>query len=162
MKLYSGLLLLTISLWSSPIFAEYCTVSKSGTNLCRFSIAAGTANKASIMISYTNKGWSIMVAAFVDDWVMIEGDARIKIGKGEVQTIKHLITHKDIVDGGGLMEAAVYAVSEDMLHEIADSSGSVRLWLPALESEERKVKVWSGRFSKLNEFIAETKSVLGL
>ncbi len=103
-----------------------------------------------------------MAAIFVTEFVMLEGDASVKLGRTELQGLEYVRTRRDMLTSGMYMEAGVYKVSEEFLHALANSKGTVRLYLPASESEDQKIKATAGKFSKLEDYIAETKAALGL
>lgn len=103
-----------------------------------------------------------MVVIFLDEFAMVEDDAKVKIGKGEKQNMKFVTTHRDITPEGLVMEAAVYQVSEELLHNLSNADGKVRFYLAASQAKEQQVPVVASRFSKLDEYVAETKSALGL
>ena len=162
MKTLCTIILTVVFLWSSSLSAEYCKFDDTGrVRSCEFKIS-GLKKDSQIIISYTQTGWSLMAVVFVKEFVFVEGDASIKIGKSELQTMEYVTTRRDIVYGAGMMEAAVFRVSEELLHKLANSDGTVRLYLPAAESKDREIKATASKFSKLDEYIAETKLALGL
>ena len=93
---------------------------------------------------------------------MLEGDAKIKMGDGEIKTIPYVTTRKDITSTEELIEAVVYHPSEELLREIGESGGMIKFWLPSTQGEELEVKFRAMRFKNLDKFIAETKETLGL
>ena len=103
-----------------------------------------------------------MLAFFLDDWLMLEGDAKIQMGDGEIKTIPYVTTRKDVTSQELLIEAVVYRADEKLLRELNESSGWIRFWVPSSEGEELEVKFLAKRFKKLDKFIAETKETLGL
>jgi len=152
---------MAIALWSSPVSAGFCKYDSSGrVRSCEFKVT-GLKKQSQVVISYTQEGWSLMAVIFIDEFVFVEGDASIKIGKRELQNLEYVATRRDVVVGG-MMEAGVYKVNEEMLHQIANSDGGIRLYLAASESEDRVIKANASRFSDLEDYIAETKTVLGL
>ena len=158
--LYTALLSLVI-LWSPAIFAKYCKYNDAGrVRSCEFKVT-GLKNNSQIIISYTQQGWSLMAVIYIDEFVLVEGDARIKIGKNEPRTLEYVKTSRD-VSGGKMVEAAVFLTSEDVLHEIANSSRAIRIYLPAAEAEDQVIKANDSRFDGLEDYIAETKAAVGL
>ncbi len=103
-----------------------------------------------------------MAVVFVKDFVMVEGDASIRIGKGEIHNLEYVNTHRDITPGGMMMEAAIYRVSEELLQILGNSSGRIRFRLSASEAKDQEIKAMGGNFSELDEYIAETKATLGI
>lgn len=161
MKTFTAALLTLGIVWSLPAAAEFCRYDNSGkVRSCEFKVT-GLKKQSQIVISYTQQGWSLMAVVFVDEFVFVEGDARIEIGKENTQNLEYVTTRRDVVPGG-LMEAGVFKVSEELLHDIANSDGGIRIYLPASEGEEQRIKANDSRFSDLEEYIAETKTVLGL
>jgi len=157
------LLLMAILLWSPSISAKYCKQNSSGkTTSCRFSDNTGRPHDATISISYTQQGWSLMLAFYIEDWLMLEGDAKIKMGDGEVKTIPYVTTRKDITSTEQLIEAVVYRPSEELLREISEAGGMIKFWLPSTLGEELEVKFRAMRFKNLDKFVDETKETLGL
>lgn len=162
MKILYAITLTVIFLWSAPLSAEYCKYDDAGrVKSCEFKIS-GLKKDSQIIISYTQQGWSLMAVIFVKEFVFVEGEGRIEIGKKALQNMEYVTTRRDIVYGAGMMEAAVFRVSEELLHQLANSDGTVRIYLPATESKDRVIKATAGKFSELDEYIAETKEVLGL
>jgi hypothetical protein len=162
-KALSTVLLLAIFLWSPQVSAEYCKTNAS-TDLisCRYSDHNGKPHNASLTISYTRQGWSMMIAIFVDDWLMLEGDASIQMGDDKVRELKYITSHKDLTEQGALMEAVTFLVSEELLLEMQSSKGTFRITLPAKEADDLELKFWAKRYKKLDKFIAETKAALGI
>ena len=162
MKTLCTILLTALFIWSAPLSAKYCKTDDAGnTRSCSYS-AIGSPDKTQIIVSYTQQGWSMMFAVFVEEFVLIEGDAKFQVDKGEIRTLKHVNTHRDLTTDGLLMEAPIYSIDEALLHEIKNSGGKVRFWLTATESKDIEIDVWTRKFSKLDEYIAETKATLGL
>lgn len=146
----------------SPVFAEYCVVKSGRESIsCTYKINRIPKN-TQIIISYTKHGWSMMIAVFLDEFAMIEGDATVKPGKGEIQIIEHLTTQRDMTPAGLMMEAPIYQVSEELLRELGNAKGKVRFWLSASEAKdgEVEVEVAASLFSDIDEYIAETKTEL--
>ena len=103
-----------------------------------------------------------MIAVFLEDWLMLEGDASIQMGDDKVRELKYVTSHKDLTEQGALMEAVTFMVSEELLLEMQSSKGTFRITLPAKEADDLELKFWAKRYKKLDEFIAETKSRLGI
>lgn len=163
MKILWTAIFVTMFLWSSPVAAEYCTVSPgTDVNSCIFETGR-MPNNTQVIISYTKQGWALMIAVFFSEFAMIEGDAKVKIGKGELQNMKFVSTRRDMVANGLLMEAALYKVTEAQLHELGYARGKIRFWLAASEAKngEVEVKVKSSHFNDIEAYIAETKTALG-
>lgn len=162
MKTIWTIILVVMFLWCSPASAEYCKF-KSDSNIrsCTYKIDRIQHN-TQIIISYTNHGWSMMIAVFLDEFAMIEGDATVKPGKGtEIQSIEHITTRRDMTPEGLMMEAPFYKVSEELLHDLGKAKGKVRFWLTASLLKDEEVEVAAGLFSDIEAYIAETKTVLG-
>ena len=103
----------------------------------------------------------MMIAVFLDDFVMIEGDAKVKPGKGKMLSIKHFTTHRDVTPEGLMMEAPIYLVTETQLRELGSAKGKVRFYLSASDSkDEEEVEVAASLFSDIDAYITETKTVL--
>lgn len=161
MKTLYTIILAAAFLWTSPLYAEYCRYNDAGkVRSCEFKVT-GLKKHSQIVVSYTQQGWSLMAVIYVDEFVFVEGDARLEIGKNEPRTLEYVNTRRDVV-GGSMMEAGVFKISEEVLHEIANADGGIRIYLPALESEELRIKANDSRFSGLEDYIAETKAALGL
>ena len=162
MKTLLTMLLVALFIWSPPLSAKFCkTDSSTGIVLCRFTDTTGRPHDATIAISLTKQGWAMTIALFLEDWIMLEGDAKVKVGKSDIQTIPYVNTHRDITADNRLMEAGVYLVSEELLMEMNQSGGKITFWLPANDTEEQEIKFLALRFSKLDEFIEEAKTTLG-
>ena len=105
----------------------------------------------------------MMIAVFLDEFAIIEGDAKAKIKKGEFHTLKYSAIRRDMLYTGRVMEAPVYLVDEEFLHELNDAKGKVRFFVAASESKKDvEVEVAAGLFSGINEYIDETKTLLGV
>ncbi len=105
----------------------------------------------------------MMIVVFLDEFAMIEGDATVKPGKGgEIQSIEYVTIRRDMTPGGRLMEAPIYRVSEELLHELGKAKGKARFWLAASSSKDIEVEVAARLFSGIDEYIAETKAKLGV
>lgn len=162
MKTTCIFILLAMFLWCSPVSAEYCTFnSEKNLTSCIYKIDRIQHN-TQIVISYTRKGWSMMIAVFLEEFAMIEGDATVRAGRGEIQSIKHVTTHRDMTPEGKMMEAPIYLVSEAQLREFGNSRGKIRFWLSASDSEDEEVKVAASLFSDIEAYIAETKTELSV
>lgn len=162
MKIIWTFIIVMLFLWCSPVSAEYCTVKSDGKSTsCIYKISRIPKN-TQIVISYTQQGWSMLIAVFLDEFVMIEGDATVKPGRGEIQSIEHVTTRRDMTPEGLLMEAPIYRVSEELLRELGNSRGKIRFWLAASESKDKEVEVAASLFSDIDEFIDETKAKLDI
>ena len=155
-------ILLAIFSWSSPVSAEYCTF-KADKNVrsCIYKINRIQHN-SQIIISYTRQGWTMMIVVFLDDFSTIEGDAKVRPGKGEMLSIKHVATQRDVTPDGLLMEASIYLVTEAQLRELGSAKGKVRFYLSSSDSKDEEVEVAASLFSDIDAYIAETKTVLGV
>ena len=103
----------------------------------------------------------MMIAVFLEEFAMIEGDAKVKSSAGGVQSIEHITTRRDMTPGGRMMEAAIYKVSESQLRELGNSRGKVRFYLNgSLSGKDEEVEVAASLFSDIDEYIDETKTVL--
>jgi hypothetical protein len=147
--------------WSPLALSEYCTVNE-GNNArsCIFRVDR-IPNNTQIIISYTQQGWSMMIAVFFDEFAIIEGTARVKFHKGETFEIEHVNTRRDMTPTGRMMEAAMYKVSEELLHEMGRASGKIRFYLATDVTGEEEVEVHAKLFSEIDNYIAETKEELG-
>jgi len=153
-------ILLAIILWSPAASAEYCNVSSGGDETsCIYKINRIPKN-SQITISYTQQGWSMMIVVFLKEFAMIEGDAKVKTKNGEMQSIEYISTRRDMT-GGRLMEAAVYLVSEPLLHELGNAKGKVRFYLTATDAKKDvEVEVAASNFEDIDAYISETKTLL--
>ena len=106
----------------------------------------------------------MMIAVFLDEFAMIEGDATVQPGKRkDIQSIEYVTTHRDMTPEGLMMEAPIYRVSEQLLHELGEAKGKVRFWLAGNSSKkDEEVEVAAGLFSDIDAYISETKTVLGV
>jgi len=106
----------------------------------------------------------MLIAVFLKEFAMIEGDAKVKTKGGEIDTIEYITTRRDMTHGGSMMEAPMYRVSEELLRKWGNSSGKVRFLLSATQAKghEVEVEVAASRFSDIDAYIAETKNVLGV
>lgn len=160
MKTFWTLILLAIFLWSSPVSAEYCTVSSEGRSTSCVFKTKRTPKDAQIVVSYTQQGWSMMVAVFLKEFAMIEGDSKVKTKKGEMYSIEYVTTRRDMTPAGKVMEAPVYIASEELLHELSNAKGKVQFWLSAEKPKEVEAEFAASLFEDLDAYIAETKMVL--
>ena len=163
MKTFWTLIILTISLWCSPVFAEYCGVSSIDRDTSCIFKTERTNKDAQIIVSYTQQGWSMKVAVFFKkEFPMIEGDSKVQIKNGETHDIEYVSTRRDITLNRGrrMMEESAYLVSEALLHELSNAKGKVKFLLSAEESKEVEVEFSASLFEDLDAYIAETKMVL--
>ena len=160
MKSFWITILLALAFWSSTAFAEYCKVSPENSKTsCIYKINRIPRN-TQIILSYTQQGWSMMIVVFRDEFAIIDGDARVATKDGEEYTIQHVSTRRDMVSGK-MMEAALYMVSEQLLHDLAGAKGKVRFYLAADEVKKGvEVEVAASPFEDLEAYIAETKTML--
>ncbi len=163
MKFPMALISLIVWLWCPPASAEYCTVEAEGKNRsCIFKVDRIPHN-SQIIISYTKQGWSMLIVVFMDEFAIIEGPATVKTKGGEPHTIEHIKTQRDMLSSGRMMEAAIYTVSEELLHELGQASGKVRFWLQGEEiKKDKEVEVAASLFSDMDAFIEETKTELAI
>jgi hypothetical protein len=161
MKIFLTLILLALFLWCPQLSAKYCNVSNEGASTSCIYTTKRTPKNSQVVISYTKQGFSMMVAVFMDEFAMVEGDAKARTKKGELHELKYITIRRDMMHTGRVMEAPVYLVSEGFLHELSNAKGKVRFWLSALESKDVEVEVAAGLFSGIDDYIAETKSLLG-
>lgn len=159
MKAIWMFVLLTVFLWSSVASAEYCKVGSGGKETsCVYKI---NSKNSQIIISHTQRGWSMMIKVFLEDFAMIEGDAKVKTKNGEMQNIEYVSTSRDMA-GRRTMEAAVYMVSEELLHELGNAKGKIRFYLAGTNTKQDvEVKVAASDFEDIDAYISETKSILG-
>lgn len=164
MKTNCILILAAIFLWCSPLSAEYCTTKPdSNATSCMYKIDR-IANGSQILITYTRQGWSMMIVVFMDEFAMIEGNATVKPGRGEeIQSIEYVTTRRDMTWEGLMMEAPLFKVSEQLLHEFGNARGKVRFWLPGTAiKKDKEIEVAAGLFSDIEAYISETKTELGV
>ena len=147
-------------LWGTPAAAEYCTVKSAGKETSCIFKTERTPKDAQVVISYTQQGWSMMVAVFLKDFAMIEGDSRVEIKKGPTHSIEYISTRRDMTTNRRLMEAPVYLVSEELLHDLGSAKGKVRFWLSAEKPKEVEVEVAASLFEDIDAYMEETKEVL--
>jgi hypothetical protein len=160
MKPFWTLILLAIFLWSSPVSAEYCTVSAEGKSTSCVFKTKRTPKDAQVVVSYTQQGWSMMVAVFLKEFAMIEGDSKVKTKNGEMYSLEYVTIHRDMTPSGKVMEAPVYIASEELLHELSSAKGKVRFWLSGEKPKEVEVEFAASLFEDLDAYVAETRMVL--
>jgi hypothetical protein len=162
MKTLLTIMFVAMFSWSAPVAAKFCNVNEAeNKTLCRYK-ATRLPDNAQIFITYTDQGFSMMIVIFLKEFAMVEGDARMKTRKGEVQTLEYITTHHDMTPEGLMMEAAVYKVTEAMLRELGNARGKVKFWLPANDTKEQELKIAASKFEELEAYIEETKTILGL
>ena len=160
MKTFWTLILLAIFLWSSPVSAEYCTVSAEGNSTSCIFKTKRTPKNAQVVVSYTQQGWSMMVAVFLKEFAMLEGDSKVKTKKGEMYSLEYVTTRRDMTPAGKVMEAPVYIASEALLHELSSAKGKVRFWLSGENPKEVEAEFAASLFEDLDAYVAETRMVL--
>lgn len=160
MKPFWIVISVAILFWCSPAAAEYCTVKSAGNETSCIFKTKRNPKDSQIIISYTQQGWSMMIAVFLKEFAMIEGDSRVEIKKGPTHGIEYVSTRRDMTPGGRMMEAPVYLVSESLLHDLANAKGKTRFWLSAEKPREVEVEIAASLFSDIEAYIAETKTVL--
>lgn len=162
MKILITVLFVVMFSWSAPAAAKFCTVNEAeNKTICRYK-ATRLPDNAQIFITYTNEGYSMMIVIFLEEFAMLEGDARMKTKKGDMQTLEYITTHHDMTPEGLMMEAGIYKVSESMLRELGNAKGKVRFWLPANDTKDQELKIAASKFDELEAYIEETKATLGL
>lgn len=160
MKAFWTLISVAVLFWCSPAAAEFCTVKSDGTETSCIFKTKRTPKDAQVVISYTQQGWSMMVAVFLKEFAMVEGDSRVEIKKGPTHTMEYVSTRRDMTPRGRVMEAPVYMVTEALLHDLGSAKGKVRFWLSADKPKELEVEVAASLFEDIEAYIAETKMVL--
>ena len=160
MKAFWTLILVATLPWCSPALAEYCTVKSDGTETSCIFKTKRTPKDSQVVISYTQQGWTMMVAVFRKDFAMIEGDSRVEIKKGPTHNIEYVSTRRDLTFDRRVMEAPVYIVSEALLHDLGSAKGKTRFWLSADKPKEVEVEIAASLFADIEAYIAETKTVL--
>lgn len=104
----------------------------------------------------------MMIAVFLKEFAMLDGDSKAKTKKGEMHDLKFVTIRRDMTLSRRMMEAPVYIVDEALLHEMANAKGKIRFWLTAEKpKDEVEVEFSAGLFEGLDEYVAETKMVLG-
>ena len=160
MKTFWTLILLATALVSSPAMAEFCTVSSEGNSTSCVFKTERTPKNAQVVVSYTQQGWSMMVAVFLEEFAMVEGDSKVKTKKGEMYSLEYVTTRRDMTPAGKVMEAPVYLASEELLHELSNAKGKVRFWLSAEKPKEVEAEFAASLFEDLDAYVAETRMVL--
>lgn len=149
---------------SASLYANYCeTDDFDNTTTCALTIETKSGLYGSkiiflITLGKEDSNWLLMTYMVFEDWAYIKGDAKIKIDGGEVQTITHITTQRDVIDGDVVVEAAIYSPSEDLLNAIADSKEEIWLRLPS-GSGSHDLKSPSSKFSKLRALMSEVKAL---
>lgn len=162
MKTLWVLVTASIFLWSAPVFAKYCMVKPEDQSTSCVFTTKRNPKDAQIVISYTRQGWSMMIAVFLKEFAMLDGNSKAKTKKGEMHELRFVNIRRDMTLNRRMMEAPVYLVDEALLHDMANAKGKVRFWLMAEKpKDEVEVEFSSGLFEELDEYIAETKMVLG-
>jgi len=152
---------LSIFLWCSTASAEYCTVKPENNSTSCIFTTKRNPKDAQIVVSYTQQGWSMMIAVFLkEDFAMIEGDSKVKIKKGDTHSLQYVSTRRDMTTTGRMMEAPIYMVTEAALHDLSNAKGKVRFWLTADDPKEVEVEFAAGLLEDLDAYVAETKMVL--
>jgi hypothetical protein len=160
MKTFLTLVLLAVFLWCSPVLAEFCNAgSESGATSCVFRTGDSSKDKR-IVVTYTPQGWALTVTVTLDEFAMIEGDAKAQTKDGEMYNLEYVTTRRDVGYRREVKEMPVFLVSEAFLHELGSGKGKVTFLLSADNPKEVEVKFSSGKFDDIGAFIAETKIVL--
>ena len=103
-----------------------------------------------------------MIAVFLkEEFAMIGGDSTVKTKNGETHELKFVTIRRDMTINRRIMEAPVYLVDEALLHDMANAKGKVRFWLTAEKPKEVEAEFSSKLFKGLDDYVAETKMVLG-
>jgi len=161
MKAFWVLISASLLFWGSPAAAEYCSIESEGKDISCIFKTERTPKDTQVVISHTQQGWSMMVAVFLKEFAMIEGDSRVEIKKGPTHSIEYVTTRRDMTTDRRMMEAPVYLVSEELLHDLASAKGKAYFWLSAEKPKEVKVEVATSLFEDIDAYVEETKSVLG-
>ncbi|MDH3902477.1 MAG: hypothetical protein OES90_04575 [Xanthomonadales bacterium] len=160
MKTFLTIFLLTVSLWCSPVFAEFCNVDfENGATACTFKTDY-TSKNSRIAVTYTPQGWAMTVTVVLGEFVMFEGDAKAHTKDGEMYNLEYVSTSRDMAPRRLVKEMPVYLVSEAFLRELGSAKGKVMFLLSAEDPKEVEVKFSSGLFEDIDAFIEETKTVL--
>lgn len=161
MKAFWTVLLLAAVVWSAPASANYCNVDTEDNKTSCIYKADHIPKGTQIVISFTRQGFSMMIVVFLDDFAIIEGDAKVQTRHGEPHTIKYVSTRRDMVQGK-MMEAALYLVDEAVLEELGQAKGKVHFYLANTDAKKDvDVEVAASNFEDIGAYIAETKTVLG-
>jgi len=159
-KVFWTILFLAAINWATPVFATYCKVDTADDKTTCIYKADRIPKNTQIIISYTQQGWSMMIVVFLDDFAMIEGDAKVETKDGEAYTLRYVSTRRDMTHGK-MMEAALYMVDESVLRELGQAKGKVHFYLANTDAKEDvDVKVAASNFEDIDAYIAETKTVL--
>ena len=162
MKALWVLVTASVFLWSAPVFAEYCTVKPEDKSTSCVFTTKRNPKDAQIIVSYTKQGWSMMIAVFLKkEFAIIGGDSTAKTKNGEIHELKFVTIRRDMTINRRIMEAPVYLVDEALLHDMANAKGKVRFWLTAEKPKEVEAEFSSKLFKGLDDYVAETKMVLG-
>ena len=162
MKTFLTFCLAACLLWTPSAFPKYCNMNEGGNaRSCVYRVDRIPKN-TQIIISYTQQGWSMMIAVFFDEFAIIEGTAKVKIHKGDTFDIEHVSTRRDMTPSGRMMEAAIYKVSEELLREMGRAKGKIRIYLATDVTGEEEVEVAAKLFHDLDAYIEETKAELGV
>jgi hypothetical protein len=102
----------------------------------------------------------MMVAVFLEEFAMIEGDSKVETKKGEMYSLKYVTIRRDMTHTGKMMEAPVYLASEELLHELSNAKGKVRFWLSGEKPKEVEAEFAAILFKDLDAYVAETRMVL--
>jgi hypothetical protein len=161
MKAFWVLISASLLFWGSPVAAEFCSVKSEGKDISCIFKTERTPKDTQVVISYTQQGWSMMVAVFLKEFAMVEGDSRVEIKKGPTHTMKYVTTRRDMTTDRRMMEAPVYLVSEELLHDLGSAKGKTRFFLSAEKPKEVEVEIAASLFEDIDAYVEETKSVLG-
>lgn len=160
MKVLGTIILLAITLWTAPVYAKYCERNPSTDRIsCKFVDTNGKPHNASMTLTLTREGYSMMIAVFVEEWFMLGGATTVQMGDAEPVEIQYKGTRRDMTEQGRLMEAAVFLVDEEFLQKMHQSKGMI-VFRIATEKDELEVRFWARRFKKLDDYIAETQAIL--
>lgn len=160
MKVLSTIILLAIALWTAPVLAEYCERNPTTDKIsCKFIDTNGKPHNASLTLTLTREGYSMMIAVFVDEWLMLGGETTAQIGEAEPVEVEYKGTRRDVTSHGALMEAAVFLVDKEFLQQMHQSKGMI-VFRIATEKKDLEVQFWSRRFKKLDDFITETQAIV--
>jgi len=154
-------LFLAAAIWSAPASATYCRVDTAENKTTCIYKADRIPKGTQIIVSYTRQGYTMMIVVFLDEFAMVEGDAKVETKHGEPRTLKYVSTRRDMTHGK-MMEAAIYLVDEAVLRELGQAKGKVHFYLANTDAkEEVDVKVAASNFDDIGAYLAETKAVLG-
>ena len=97
MKTLSTFIFLSIFLWCTSASAEFCTVTPDNKSTSCIFKTKRNPKDAQIIISYTQQGWSMMIAVFFKkDFAMIEGDAKAQTKNGELHKLEFIDIRRDM------------------------------------------------------------------